>query len=80
MVIRNFEREANILATLNHPAIPKIYDILHSGDRSYLVMEYIEGKDLEAILNDSAEILGGYASDAGADLPIDAHIVAARRR
>ena len=52
MVIRNFEREANLLATLNHPAIPKIYDIIHAVDRSYLVMEYIEGKDLEAILND----------------------------
>jgi outer membrane protein assembly factor BamB len=53
MVIRNFEREANLLATLNHPSIPKIYDIIHASDRSYLVMEYIEGKDLEAILNDT---------------------------
>lgn len=53
MVIRNFEREANLLATLNHPSIPKIYDIIHATDRSYLVMEYIEGKDLEAVLNDT---------------------------
>lgn len=59
MVIRNFEREANLLATLNHPSIPKIYDILHTDnqERSYLVMEYIEGKDLEAILNDTPGFL-----------------------
>ncbi len=59
MVIRNFEREANLLATLNHPSIPKIYDILHTDnqERSYLVMEYIEGKDLEAILNDNPGFL-----------------------
>jgi eukaryotic-like serine/threonine-protein kinase len=53
MIIRNFEREANLLATLNHPAIPKIYDLLSSEDKSFLIMEYIEGKDLEAILNDN---------------------------
>ena len=26
MVVRNFEREADLLATLSHPAIPRIYD------------------------------------------------------
>src|SRR5574341_698262 len=57
MIIRNFEREANLLATLNHPAIPKIYDLINFEDRSFLVMEYIEGKDLEAILNDNQGFL-----------------------
>jgi serine/threonine protein kinase/outer membrane protein assembly factor BamB len=57
MIVRNFEREANLLATLNHPAIPKIYDLINFEDRSYLVMEYIEGKDLEALLNDSQGFL-----------------------
>lgn len=53
MIVRNFEREANLLATVNHPAIPKIYDLINFEDRSYLVMEYIEGRDLEALLNDT---------------------------
>ncbi len=57
MIVHNFEREANLLATLNHPAIPKIYDLINYEDRSYLVMEYIEGKDLEAILNDTPALL-----------------------
>lgn len=52
VAIQNFEREANILATLSHPAIPKVYDYFSEEARSYLVMEFIEGKDLEAILTD----------------------------
>jgi len=50
MTIRNFEREANILATLSHPAVPKIFDYFTEGTRSYLVLEYIDGQDLEAYL------------------------------
>jgi len=57
MIVRNFEREANLLAMVNHPAIPKIYDLINYDDRSYLVMEYIEGKDLEAVLNDTSGML-----------------------
>jgi len=52
--IQNFEREANILATLNHPAIPKIFDYFSEGNRSYLVLEYIEGQDLESLLQRTA--------------------------
>jgi serine/threonine protein kinase len=48
--MKTFQREANILATLSHPAIPKIYDFFDQNDRAYLAMEYINGRDLEAIL------------------------------
>ncbi|MEI6289198.1 MAG: serine/threonine-protein kinase [Chloroflexota bacterium] len=50
-VIQNFEREANILATLSHPAIPRIYDYFTLDNRSYLALEYINGHDLEIILS-----------------------------
>lgn len=53
MVVRNFEREADLLATLSHPSIPRIYDYFTQEKSSYLVMEFIEGKDLEAILRDA---------------------------
>jgi serine/threonine protein kinase len=49
-IVQNFEREANILVTLNHPSIPKIYDFFSHDERSYLVEEFINGKDLETIL------------------------------
>lgn len=57
LAIQNFEREANILASLSHPAIPKIYDYFTEGIRSYLALEYIDGQDLEALLGDLGEML-----------------------
>lgn len=54
--MRTFQREANILATLSHPAIPKIYDFFDKNDRAYLVMEYINGKDLEDILHQTRSL------------------------
>ncbi len=51
--VKNFEREANIIATLSHPAIPRIYDFFFQADEAFLVLEYIHGKDLEAILRDT---------------------------
>jgi outer membrane protein assembly factor BamB/tRNA A-37 threonylcarbamoyl transferase component Bud32 len=57
VAIQNFEREANILATLSHPAIPKVYDYFSEEARSYLVMEFIEGRDLEAVLGEMTSFL-----------------------
>jgi serine/threonine protein kinase len=56
-IVRNFEREANLLATLDHRAIPRIYDYFTINERSYLVLEFVNGKDLEAILNASDSFL-----------------------
>ena len=57
VAVQNFEREANILATLSHPAIPKVYDYFSEEARSYLVMEFIEGRDLEAVLGEMTSFL-----------------------
>lgn len=57
MIIKNFERESDMLATLVHPAIPRIYDYFSHESSSYLVMEFIEGQDLEAILRESEGFL-----------------------
>jgi len=46
-----FEREANVLALLQHPAIPKIHDYFSIGTQSYLVMELIQGQNLENIIS-----------------------------
>ena len=47
---RTFEREASILATLDHPSVVSVHDYFSEGDRSYLVLEFIRGKDLESFL------------------------------
>jgi eukaryotic-like serine/threonine-protein kinase len=52
-IVQNFEREANILVTLSHASIPKIFDYFSHDNRSYLVLEYVNGKDLEAVLNET---------------------------
>ena len=49
--LKNFEREASLLATLSHPAIPKVYDFFSEHGKVYLVMELIAGHDLSATLD-----------------------------
>jgi outer membrane protein assembly factor BamB/tRNA A-37 threonylcarbamoyl transferase component Bud32 len=48
--MRNFEHEANLLVSLNHPLIPKVYDFFTDINRAYLVLEFIQGKNLEDVL------------------------------
>lgn len=50
-IVQNFEREANILVTLEHPCIPRIFDYFSLNERSYLVLELIQGRDLEELLS-----------------------------
>jgi serine/threonine protein kinase len=45
---RQFRREANLLASLRHPNLPRVIDHFIRGERQYLVMDYIEGEDLHA--------------------------------
>jgi Tol biopolymer transport system component/tRNA A-37 threonylcarbamoyl transferase component Bud32 len=44
--VLRFEREARALATLNHPNIAAIYDVIESGDQPALVLELVEGQTL----------------------------------
>jgi serine/threonine protein kinase len=41
-----FDREARVLASLNHPNIAAIYGIEQSGERKFLVMELVGGETL----------------------------------
>ncbi len=44
---RQFQREANILASLRHPNLPRVGDYFQMGDQGqYLIMDYIDGEDL----------------------------------
>ncbi len=55
--LKNFEREAGLLATLQHPAIPRVFDFFEENGRVYLVMELVVGKDLETILEEAGKPL-----------------------
>jgi len=45
-----FQEEGRTLAALSHPGVPKIYAFFSENGRFYIVMEYIEGKDLESFV------------------------------
>src|SRR5262245_21826538 len=44
--LSRFQREARILATLNHPNIAAIYELEESAGDHYLVMELVDGETL----------------------------------
>lgn len=47
-ILRRFEREKQILASLTHPNIARLYDGgITKDDNPYLIMEYVEGKPID---------------------------------
>src|SRR5436309_2237311 len=44
--LSRFQREAEVLASLNHPNIAAIYDLQESNGSRYLVLELVEGETL----------------------------------
>src|SRR6202167_4876292 len=64
-----FAREADTLAQLKHQAIPAITDRFELANRHYLVMEYVEGRNLEEELAVRGEPLPeGLVSDIARQL------------
>ena len=59
--LARFEREARVVASLDHPNIVPIYDFAQQGGQPYLVMKFVEGQTLKAVLDSrsltQAEIL-----------------------
>ncbi len=44
-------KEAELLKSLKHEGLPEIYDIRETGDRDYLMMEYVDGITLRSYLS-----------------------------
>ncbi len=49
--VARFEREAKLLASLNHPNIASVYGFDESGGTRFLVLEYVDGETLGSHLN-----------------------------
>ncbi|MBI3462959.1 MAG: serine/threonine protein kinase, partial [Planctomycetes bacterium] len=45
-----FHREARAAAALDHPNIVRAYDVDNDGPNHYLVMEYVDGRNLQEIV------------------------------
>jgi len=52
--LARFYREAQAAANLDHPNIVSVYDIGQDGNRHYIVMEYVEGRNLKELILESA--------------------------
>lgn len=50
IIIQSLVAEANLMKKLDHPALPRIVDIIDSRDTIYVIMDYIEGEPLSRIL------------------------------
>ncbi len=66
-MVQRFKREAKASASLTHEGIVNIYDFWKDRNSFYLAMEYLEGKNLEEIL------------DATGPLPVSAATMIATR-
>ncbi len=62
-IVRMFLEEARIAASLAHPNVVQIYDLGESNGEYYLVMELVDGPNLDSLLQD--------ARRAGISVPID---------
>ncbi|TGE40130.1 Stk1 family PASTA domain-containing Ser/Thr kinase [Desulfosporosinus fructosivorans] len=54
--IRRFRREAQSAASLSHPNIVSVYDVGKEEDTEYIVMEYVEGRNLKEIIREYAPL------------------------
>lgn len=52
-VSQQFHLEADVLLNIDSPNVPRGYKVFTAGRRIYFVMEFVQGKDLEELLNDS---------------------------
>lgn len=52
VVVNSLLAEANMMKKLDHPALPRIVDIIDNGITIYVVMDYIEGESLDKVLNE----------------------------
>jgi serine/threonine protein kinase len=71
-LLGRFRREAQAIATLNHPNIVRAYDLDHEGNLHYMVTEYIDGSDLQELVKRNGPLVperaANYIAQAAAGL------------
>ena len=55
-ILKKFKREAEAVASLSHPNIVNVYDVGEDGKVHYIVMEYVNGKNLKEIIQEEGTL------------------------
>jgi len=66
--VARFRQEAQSAANLSHPNIVNIYDWGQDDSTYYIVMEYVHGTDLKALVRDKGPIASEKAAEYGAQV------------
>ena len=57
VIVDSLRAEANLMKGLDHPALPRIVDIIEDGDSLYVVMDFIQGDDLLSIMKNHRRVI-----------------------
>lgn len=71
---KQFEREARLMARLNHTALPRVSDYFTEGNRAFFVMQFVEGMNLAEMIAQQPGPFPRNAVVAWADQLLDALI------
>jgi predicted Ser/Thr protein kinase len=66
--VLRFEREARAAAALSSPAVVRVFDAGADDDARFIVMEYVPGRSLSAIVRDRGPLEPHVAASIGADV------------
>jgi serine/threonine-protein kinase len=61
--LERFRREAEAIAGLNHPNIVRAFDIDNEKDTHYIVMEYVQGADMQTLVKKHGPLPFDVAAD-----------------
>lgn len=61
--MERFMAEARAIATVDHPNIVQAYSVDNESDRYFIVMEYVDGRDLERIVTEDGPLDYARAAD-----------------
>ncbi len=61
--LQRFQQEAKAIASLNHENIVRAFDIDNDGDTHFIIMEYVDGYDLQTLIRKKGQLDFGLAAD-----------------
>ncbi|WP_206184510.1 serine/threonine-protein kinase [Thermoactinospora rubra] len=61
-------REGRIASRINHPAVAAIYDVVVSGGSPWIIMELVEGRSLEEVIEEEGPLPPRLVAELGVDL------------